>query len=561
MAVAESTPLDHSTPASPPPLLPPTHTISLLSRIVIAAAVLSAECLAISWLSHYHWPAFHTPITSLIVLASALFFFGRSQLQAAHLQDAPLNPRFALLHAFALALIAAENFGFTHFAPSHIKTAYSPQILWAASILLLVFSLTATLFPLRRLLAALRINSWFFAALLTLGTMSVRTLSQRLWSTPNLHFGLMLQQATFTGVKQLLGLFYNNIVSFPEHSVIGTVRFKVLIADSCSGIEGLALMLIFTLCWLIVTRRELRLKRALLLVPIALCISWLLNIVRIATLIAIGDAGHPAMALKGFHSEAGWVFFNAIALAFLLAAEHLSWLRRDPLHRNPPNAPASAALYDRNLAAPYLLPFLAVLATSLLTHAFSSGFEALYPLRFVVALLALWWYRADYRRLHLQSQWHFGWLGPLAGAAVFALWIALAHLSNSSAAPSTLAAHLAQLPTWQRVSWITLRAASAVLTVPIVEELAFRGYIARRVQSSNIDSIPFAHLSVLAILVSSVAFGALHGRLWIAGILSGIVFALVAKFRNRLGEAIAAHATANLLIVLWVLTRSDYSLW
>jgi membrane protease YdiL (CAAX protease family) len=49
--------------------------------------------------------------------------------------------------------------------------------------------------------------------------------------------------------------------------------------------------------------------------------------------------------------------------------------------------------------------------------------------------------------------------------------------------------------------------------------------------------------------------------MWIGGILSGIVFALVAKFRNRLGEAVAAHATANLLIAIWVLTRSDYSLW
>jgi len=560
MAVAEPTPLDHSTPTSPPPLLPP-HPISLLSRIVIAAVVLSAECLAISWFSHYHWPAFHTPIAALIVFASTLFFFGRSQLQAAHLQDAPLDARFALLHALALFLLAAEDFVFTHFAPSHIKTAYTPQLLWAAALLLLVFSLTAALFPLRRLLAALRINAWVSAALLTLGTMSARSLFQSLWSTPDLHFGLMLQQATFTCVKQLLALFSNHVISIPVLSIIGTSRFSVIIAGNCSGIEGLALILVFTIGWLNFARHELRLKRALLLVPIALCISWLLNIIRIAILIAIGDAGHPALALKGFHSEAGWILFNAVALAFLLAAEHLPWLRRDPLHHDPPNALASATLYDRNLAAPYLVPFLAVLATSLLTHAFSSGFEALYPLRFVVALLALWWYRADYRRLHLQSQWRFGWLGPLAGAAVFALWIALAHLSNSNAVPTTLATHLAQLPTWQRVSWITLRAISAVLTVPLVEELAFRGYIARRVQSADVESIPFADLSVLAILVSAVAFGALHGRLWIAGILSGIVFALVAKFRNRLGEAVAAHATANLLIVLWVLTRSDYSLW
>jgi hypothetical protein len=39
------------------------------------------------------------------------------------------------------------------------------------------------------------------------------------------------------------------------------------------------------------------------------------------------------------------------------------------------------------------------------------------------------------------------------------------------------------------------------------------------------------------------------------------VFALVAKWRGRLGEAVAAHVTANLLLALWVLTRGEYSLW
>ena len=43
--------------------------------------------------------------------------------------------------------------------------------------------------------------------------------------------------------------------------------------------------------------------------------------------------------------------------------------------------------------------------------------------------------------------------------------------------------------------------------------------------------------------------------------LAGVVFAWVAKKRGRLGEAVAAHATANLLIAVWVLTRGDYSLW
>jgi CAAX prenyl protease-like protein len=185
----------------------------------------------------------------------------------------------------------------------------------------------------------------------------------------------------------------------------------------------------------------------------------------------------------------------------------------------------------------------------------SNNFDWLYPLRLAVAVAVLWHYRAEYRRLN----WRFGWLGPLAGAAIFALWLGLARWHSSGA--DELGAQLARLAPWQRMGWIATRAFAAVVTVPVVEELAFRGYVARRLISADVEAVPFGQLSVLAILVSSLAFGALHGQMWIAGTLAGIVFALVAKVRGRLGEAVAAHATANLLIALWVLARGDYRMW
>ncbi len=204
----------------------------------------------------------------------------------------------------------------------------------------------------------------------------------------------------------------------------------------------------------------------------------------------------------------------------------------------------------------YLLPFLAVLATSLLTHAASSGFDWLYPLRLIVAVAALWYYRADYREIN----WRFGWLGPVTGAVVFLLWIAAAHLQPATA-PSALAASLAHLTPPERALWVTARVLAAVITVPVVEELAFRGYVARRVMSAEFESVLYARLGWLSIAVSSVVFGLLHGGLWQVGIVAGVAFALAARRTNRLGEAIAAHATANLLLAAWVLTRGDYWLW
>jgi exosortase E/protease (VPEID-CTERM system) len=559
MAVAEVPDVNRRAPTSLPPLSTRQFTNLFPPRLLAAAVVLSIECLAYARFLNHRF-SLHFAITALIAFCVTLCFFARPQLQAAHFDETPIAPVFALLHGVAVAVAVAETFLFAHLFPQKILTVFTPRIIaaevvWWLTVLVVILTLAATLFPLPRLFTALARSSWLFAALIAAAVIPATALSHSLWDTTNSRIGFLLQAATFDGVQHILRLFYPIVTSDPSLKVIGTPNFKILISSGCSGIEGLGLTLFFTIGWLVYSRRELQLDRALLLVPLSLAVSWLLNAVRIAALIALGNAGHPRVAINGFHSEAGWILFNATAFFFLLAAEHVSWLHRP---QSPAGSfPAAPALYDRNLAAPYLLPFLAVLATSMLTRAASSGFEALYPVRFVVALLTLIYYRDDYRRLN----WNFGWLGPLAGIAIFAFWLPLAHLNGIGSHPSPLAYQLSRLSSLQRIAWITIRAAAAILTVPIVEELAFRGYLARRIQSSDVDSVPFAHLSLVAILISSVAFGALHGSMWIAGILSGLIFALVAKFRNRLGEAVAAHATANLLIAIWVLSRHDYSLW
>jgi CAAX prenyl protease-like protein len=597
----------------------PARTLpsALPRRLLALCAVLLAESLIAGSLPH-PWFHLHQIMATPIVFAAAFLFFGRRKLRLTALEIEPPRRAYLLLHATALAALLIATAVLLHRLPPGTPIADRPiapftatftwAALWYAALAALPLALVPALFPLRQLartLAGLR-SVWLYAALTTLAAMSARSLVRWVWDAPNSALGLALQQSTFYGTRLLLGLFYRNVIAVPTTHVLGTPGFYVEVAGTCSGIEGLALMLVFTGGWLIYARRELRLRRAVLLVPVALALSWLLNLVRIALLIAIGDAGHPDVAVNGFHSEAGWIMFNAIAIGFLIAVQHIRWLHRPTDNHapnktvilsaakaprissaapQPPGAPfmrdaspahewgstepttAGAPHLDSEMweatevtpadpASVYLLPFLAVLATSLLTHAASAGFDWLYPLRLLVAVAVLWRYRTAYRLI----DWRFGWLGPIAGAAIFALWVAYAHLLN--APPSTaLPTALAALAPWQRLTWLAARILAAVITVPIAEELAFRGYLARRIVSPDVESVPFARLNLLGIAVSSVAFGLLHGALWPVGILSGIVFALVAKRNNRLGEAIAAHATANLLLALWVLTRGDYGLW
>jgi CAAX prenyl protease-like protein len=218
-----------------------------------------------------------------------------------------------------------------------------------------------------------------------------------------------------------------------------------------------------------------------------------------------------------------------------------------------------------NTAAVYLMPLLAMLACSLISRAASDGggFDALYPLRLFAVAGVAWAYRRHYRTI----DWRFGWLGPAAGVAVFGMWILAQRWTTwiqpdgNGDAGAGLAAGLADLPHWSRMAWLAARSVAATITVPVAEELAFRGYLARRVMSADVESVSLRRLGAVALAVSSLAFGLMHGKMWIAGTLAGLVFALVARRRGRLGEAVAAHATANLLIAVWVLARGDYSLW
>jgi len=58
-----------------------------------------------------------------------------------------------------------------------------------------------------------------------------------------------------------------------------------------------------------------------------------------------------------------------------------------------------------------------------------------------------------------------------------------------------------------------------------------------------------------------VVFGIVHGALWLPGIVAGLAYGLILIRRGRLGEAVAAHATTNALVVMAVLASGQWQLW
>ncbi len=411
--------------------------------------------------------------------------------------------------------------------------------------------------------------AWAFAAVSTLATWAYRAFPS-VWKSPTVRgfvesvaigagvaalaasagwiserFWRSTAASTLAIVARILHVFDPSPVCQSNDYIIGTSKFQIFIAPACSGYEGIGLAIVFLIVYLWLYRSDLRFPRSFILFPVAAVLVWFLNAIRIAALIVIGDRISPAIALGGFHSQAGWLAFNAICLGLAVVTHRLSWFRTD--RANDSSSIRSAW----NPAAAHLAPLLALVATTMIAAAFSSGFDALYPLRFVAVLIAIWLYRSD----RAIGKFMWSWYAVFIGVAVYAIWIALEPNRGSNFNP---------LPTaWSRVvviGWITFRVLGSVVTVPIAEELAFRGFLIRRLIDSDFESIPAGKLTPYSLVISSVLFGLLHGR-WTAGIIAGAAYALVYRRRGKIGDAVLAHAVSNALIAAQVLFLGDWRLW
>lgn len=368
--------------------------------------------------------------------------------------------------------------------------------------------------------------------------------SQELWA-PAADF-------TFHVVEMMLRPVCHTLRTDPKTLTLITDHFSVTVSEICSGLEGIGLMLAFCTGWLWYFRRDYHFPRALIILPAAVTLVFLLNAVRIAALVLIGDAGYPRIASVGFHSQAGWIAFNLAAFAVAIGARRSPWLNRRAAQPLPKAHPVGTQ--PRNPAAPYLFPLLSILAAGIVAHAMSAGFDSLYPLRLAAGVVVLWMCRHSFGAL----DWRASWRGPLVGGIVFLVWIVCA---RKLLAPASMPEALAAMPPGARFAWIACRAAAAVVTVPIAEELAYRGFLMRRLVRPDFEAVSWRQVGWPALCISAVAFGLVHGSLWLPGILTGLAYGILMRHSGKIGECILAHATTNALLAVCVLIGGQWQLW
>ncbi len=404
------------------------------------------------------------------------------------------------------------------------------------------------------MLAVLPVNSWYallgrsWRAVLLGVVASVVAVAAGSWTT---HLWEPFHRSTFWAVRGVLVLFSHNVFCRPVEFIVGAIDFGVEISSQCSGYEGIGLIWVFLGVFYWWFRHELRFPQALLLIPLATALSWSANVVRIAALILVGAWGWPGVAAGGFHSQAGWLAFNAIALGLVVFARRVPMFSKGEADADGPR------VATENPTAAYLGPLIVIALTTMLTGAFSDGgLDRLYPARVLSAAAIFWYFRRNYTELH----WSWSWRAVLGGLVVFVIWMALEPAPSRAQETSAVPDLLAKLPHLAAAAWLAMRAVGSVVVIPVAEEFAFRGYLIRRLISADFATVPEGRFTWPSFLVSSFLFGLLHQR-WLAGTAAGLLFALIYYQRGKLTDAVLAHATANLSVTLYVFSTGRWQSW
>jgi CAAX prenyl protease-like protein len=227
-------------------------------------------------------------------------------------------------------------------------------------------------------------------------------------------------------------------------------------------------------------------------------------------------------------------------------------------------------LFARVRSSPALvrvLPFIVFVAlTALQPYAGSSGLYWIYFVKTLVVAALLW----SLSPLIPEMRWNASWEAALVGIAVFVVWIKLGGLMR--------AAGLGGFGEWHNTgrSWnprahygagsglailfLTVRLAGSTLLVPCLEEVFYRSFLYRWIRNPDFQSVPIGQFCWVPFLATSLLFGFEHQE-WLAGTLCGFAYQGLVCWKNRIGDAITAHAITNGLLGCWVITKGEWHFW
>jgi CAAX prenyl protease-like protein len=185
------------------------------------------------------------------------------------------------------------------------------------------------------------------------------------------------------------------------------------------------------------------------------------------------------------------------------------------------------------------------------------------------------WLILEMRPFVPEMRWAISWEAIVVGVAVFILWIGLDPFypkQNEIFAKIGLAKIFgATQITWNpnlqfgnnsfaACFFMAVHILGMTLVVPSLEEVFYRSFLYRFIADKNFLSVPLNKFLPWPFFLTAIFF-ALEHQQWLAGFLCGIIFQWLVIKKNRLGDAITAHAITNLLLGIWIVWKHAWNFW
>lgn len=177
---------------------------------------------------------------------------------------------------------------------------------------------------------------------------------------------------------------------------------------------------------------------------------------------------------------------------------------------------------------------------------------------FVAVLLAFFW--RDYTELRDAPRATPGQsvAAVAVGLAVFLAWIALDAPWNSLPMGAGFDPFTGERATGWALA--AARLAGLVIVVPLMEELFWRSFLLRWIDSRNFIARDPRAATSTAVLLTCLAFGAEHSQ-WVAGLLAGAAYTAVYVRTRNILLTILSHAITNGLLGIWILSTGNWRFW
>jgi CAAX prenyl protease-like protein len=209
-----------------------------------------------------------------------------------------------------------------------------------------------------------------------------------------------------------------------------------------------------------------------------------------------------------------------------------------------------------------VVPYVVILLLTFVQDGFEGSTRYwMYLAKMIVSAWCIW----QVRDLVPEVRWAISWEAVVVGVAICAVWVGLdpyypkIELLFKTGHPWN---PFEQFGKGSAMGWSfwAVRTFGSAIVVPPIEEAFFRSFVYRYFVRTDFQTMPLNRFHPMSFVVTALLFGLVHYQ-WLGGVICGMAFQWLVIRKNRLGDAMMAHAITNFLLGVWIVWKGDWKFW